>query len=273
MTENENANQDAVTTQRYSPFALAALCCFGFAMLFPLLMLMLVGFRVPLLLTISFCGFAELASGILATIALIQILRKRHLYKGLLPAGIIFGINLCFLVSFIARDYGYRDACASNLSGLGKSLQMYAATHHDKLPVASKWCDLLVTYADTSTGQFCCLAYEPCHGESAYALNKFVADANLTQLPPNVVLVFETDLGRDPNNKATNRQIDFIDDANNNPVLIRSASLDKLRWNQFGGPEILTASHHRGKGANILFADGHVEFVPVEKFPTLRWKP
>ena len=42
-------------------------------------------------------------------------------------------------------------------------------------------------------------------------------------------------------------------------------------WNQAGGPEILTTENHQGDGCNILFADSHVEFVPIEDLNDLMW--
>jgi len=43
-------------------------------------------------------------------------------------------------------------------------------------------------------------------------------------------------------------------------------------WNQFGGPEILTTENHKGKGCNILFNDGSVEFVKPERLGELKWE-
>ncbi|MHC4783667.1 MAG: H-X9-DG-CTERM domain-containing protein [Planctomycetota bacterium] len=44
-------------------------------------------------------------------------------------------------------------------------------------------------------------------------------------------------------------------------------------WNQIGGPEDVVTDRHGEKnpGANIAFADGHVEFVKPEDIPTLHW--
>ena len=42
-------------------------------------------------------------------------------------------------------------------------------------------------------------------------------------------------------------------------------------WNQTGGPEILTTDNHNGNGCNILFNDGHVEFVRTEDINDLKW--
>jgi len=42
-------------------------------------------------------------------------------------------------------------------------------------------------------------------------------------------------------------------------------------WNQSGGPEILTTDNHQGEGCNIVFVDGHVEFVKTEDLNNLKW--
>ncbi len=38
-----------------------------------------------------------------------------------------------------------------------------------------------------------------------------------------------------------------------------------------GGPEILTVENHQGDGCNVLFVDGHVEFVRQAGLSQLRW--
>lgn len=45
----------------------------------------------------------------------------------------------------------------------------------------------------------------------------------------------------------------------------------RLGWNQCGGPEILSTDNHRGEGCNILFNDGHVEFVKIKDINNLKW--
>jgi prepilin-type processing-associated H-X9-DG protein len=110
-------------------------------------------------------------------------------------------------------------------------------------------------------------------------MNKYLADVNTATIDPNTVVLFETDSGKGPGSRLliyySEHRDDFkLDQTNpNHRILVRGPSLDKNRWNQCGGPELLTASHHGGEGANILFADGHVEFVHVKDFPTLHWKP
>ena len=46
----------------------------------------------------------------------------------------------------------------------------------------------------------------------------------------------------------------------------------KPGWNQYGGPELLATESHNGEGCNVLFVDGHVEFVKAEELGMLKWQ-
>ncbi len=73
-------------------------------------------------------------------------------------------------------------------------------------------------------------------GPCSYAMNENIpADAN--ELPGDLVLLFESAPG----------------------------------WNTIGGSDDVVTDRHGGPGANIAFADGHVEFVEAEEIPNLRW--
>jgi prepilin-type processing-associated H-X9-DG protein len=74
------------------------------------------------------------------------------------------------------------------------------------------------------------------NGRCNFALNKNVEILGASS-PPNMVLLFETYPG----------------------------------WNQVGGPEILTTKNHNNEGCNVLFVDGHVEFVRKSSLGRLRW--
>ena len=50
------------------------------------------------------------------------------------------------------------------------------------------------------------------------------------------------------------------------------AKVYELRWNQVGGPELLTTEHHKGEGCTILFGDGHVKFIKAEELKDLKWE-
>ena len=48
--------------------------------------------------------------------------------------------------------------------------------------------------------------------------------------------------------------------------------IEKAGWNRYGGPELLSFDNHKSKRANVLFKDGHVEFIKPEDVNKLKWK-
>ncbi|MBA7674669.1 hypothetical protein ES703_82890 [subsurface metagenome] len=130
------------------------------------------------------------------------------------------------------RHYARRVVCLANLHTLGKALAAYAKEQDGKYPTTDKWCDLLIEHAEVSERAFVC----PSAGEGLchYAINPNCKPNS----PADMVLLFETKGG----------------------------------WNQFGGPEILTTENHKGKGCNILFNNGRVEFVKPERLGELKWE-
>jgi cytohesin len=42
-------------------------------------------------------------------------------------------------------------------------------------------------------------------------------------------------------------------------------------WNQFGGPEIMTAKHHLPRGCNVVFNNTRVRWVKLDKAGKLKW--
>jgi prepilin-type processing-associated H-X9-DG protein len=140
------------------------------------------------------------------------------------------------------RQIAFRMVCAQNLSALGNAMHIYANDYNDMFPTTSKWCDLLVEYQNVSKQTFACPAaltkYRSVRSidQCNYAMNKNVEKLG-TNAPPDMVLLFETQPG----------------------------------WNQAGGPEILTTANHQGEGCNILFVDGHIEFVRTAGLKNLRW--
>ena len=124
-----------------------------------------------------------------------------------------------------------RMVCATNLSGLGKSMLIYAHENDGEYPTPSEWCDLLLQHTDVQDKHLRCYANKK--ERCSYAMNP---NCELNS-PNDVVLLFETKGG----------------------------------WNQFGGAELLTTENHKRKGCNILFNDGHVEFVTPEAIGQLNW--
>jgi len=102
---------------------------------------------------------------------------------------------------------------------------------YNEYPIADKWCDLLIEGGYALERSF------KCRGEKkkqcSYAINPNAEPSS----PNDVVLLFET----------------------------------KGSWNQFGGPENLSARNHQGRGAFILFNDGHYKFTKPEQFGELNW--
>jgi len=167
--------------------------------------------------------------------------RRIHKSKGLLTgrvfsiSGTIWALILIVLILIPhrhpRREYPCRIACGFNLRRLGASMQIYASDYDNRYPIADKWCDLLVRHSKVEEKTFVC-PY-PGKGRCHYAINP-----NCEPNSPNdIVLLIETKGG----------------------------------WNQFGGPEILTLENHNGKGCNVLFNDGRIEFVKPERIAELKW--
>jgi len=126
--------------------------------------------------------------------------------------------------------------CGENMLGIRMAIMLYASDFDGKYPEPDKWCDLLVQYEDVSKKQFLCLDK---HHKGGSLYSNYAINPNCNPNCPNdVVLMFETKDG----------------------------------WNQHGGSELLTFDNHREKGANIVFKDGHLEFVKPYEIGKLKWK-
>lgn len=163
---------------------------------------------------------------------------------GLAIAGIT--ISLCIVMLQIlvllpalckTRQRAQRIVCGANLAGIGKALLIYADDDkYESYPTADKWCDLLIEKADETKESFICPGSNPKIGMSSYAFNINAAGKTSSQVPLDMVLIFET---------------------------------AQSGWNVAGGRELLSTKNHKGEGCNILFADSHVEFVKDPN--SLRW--
>jgi hypothetical protein len=176
---------------------------------------------------------------ILGIVALRKIKRSNGLLagKGLARTGItisVFFIVLGFILPSMGRvgPLTYRINCMARMHNIGRAINYYAEENDGKYPTPNKWCDLLKKYVVEPERTFVC----PSAGDGRY---HYAMNPNCEpNSPPDMVLLFETKGG----------------------------------WNQFGGPEILTFENHRGKGCNILFNDGRIEFVKPEELGKLKWK-
>jgi prepilin-type processing-associated H-X9-DG protein len=165
-----------------------------------------------------------------------------------------------------------RMFCATNLKALGTSLAIYLSNNSGQLADPENWCDLLITEADADPALFICRDSDAIIGESSYALNKAVVGMNIPNLGSGMVVMFETTTGITESGRdfsVSSRAFNRIFDNKSR----KSKKVYKDRWNQVAGPQSLAINHHEGKGCNILFADGHVEFVSPEEITNLRWSP
>jgi prepilin-type processing-associated H-X9-DG protein len=201
------------------------------------------------ILTPFTCGITAILAIIFGIIALVKISKSSGILagKGLAIAGIcipavwlpVMALLMSILMPALtqARAMAQRVVCSQHLQSLGMSLQLYATDYNGKYPTPEKWCDLLIDYSDASKKSFECPASEE-KGQCNYAMNKNIEKVkNSSEVPGNMVLLFETHPG----------------------------------WNQAGGPELLNRKSHQGRGCNILFNDGHVDFIEAEDLNRLQW--
>jgi prepilin-type processing-associated H-X9-DG protein len=162
--------------------------------------------------------------------------------------------------------------CGANLNGITKALYVYAnEDEQNRLPPGDKWCDLLVGRDYAEPKQFVCKSSGAVEGESSYAINKYLAGKPLDRVPGDIVLVFETDFGLDPNGRSEPAGNRMCYKMRNEPG--PNKTVYKYRWNLAGGAEILSTRNHDGKGCNVGFVDAHVEWVEAADLPKLKFKP
>lgn len=135
-------------------------------------------------------------------------------------------------------------ACLNNLHQLSLIMKFYADENDGQYPSTDKWCDLLTkSYMPTvDPDLFICPGaadkITQDSSQSCYVLNKNIVGMKASEVPPDVVLLFEGPVG----------------------------------WNQVGGPELLTTQYHIDEGVGVSFADLSVKFVRPDELSSLKWK-
>ncbi len=230
-------------------------------------------------------AFASVPAAIIFGILALVMIKNSEVElsgKGYAIAGIsiaTFIIVAGVLMSFYTRNVrsnAYRILCGANLRGFGKAMQVYSDDSQGRYPSADSWCDLLIEHTGVSPRQFVCKASFAHLGESSYAINRNVASRKRSEIAPDVVVLFESNLGREEGEREellSSRSFykKLAEDPNWATNYWISRRVHKLRWNQAGGPEILTADNHRQKGCNVLFNNGRVKFIKPEDLDKLNW--
>jgi prepilin-type processing-associated H-X9-DG protein len=174
----------------------------------------------------------------------------------------------------VIPPYYFKIECSEYLNRIEKETKEFAANHAGRLP-GTDWRDELLAQGGLMPKDLCCrglLKYFK-EGESSYAMNNHIMGLTLSELPPDTVLFYETDFaGIDPelSIQIQQRKSYDIHSFSTRPA---TAIVRFGAWSQVGDIEYITASHHAGLGCNVLFADGHVEFVRKKYFTKLKWKP
>lgn len=236
---SEEQNKSKVQKPKVSKLAIIA---FGLSLVGGVLFIMpLRGpvFKPELFRILLFCT-AGIALGIMT---LIRIVKRRENRKGVIFAILAVALGIV-TASMSFSDYqryetGFlpcRMKCSLNLMKLSRGLFTYAAESDEQFPTSSSWCDLMLQSGHVNRKHLICKGAKinGDKGPCHYAINP---NAGLNS-NPDLVLVFETEGG----------------------------------WNKHGERELLTLKNHDGKGCNVLFADGHVEWIKAKDVNTLKWE-
>lgn len=151
----------------------------------------------------------------------------------LLVFGCVILGAILFPVFTRARYSARKSMCASNMRRVGVAMMMYVNDHNDKLPPAANWVDAMTPYTKNAAVLKC-----PETSGWGYAYNadyggKKTADF---QRPDTAVLVIETSAQR-------------------KSATVTTASIATSR------------GHRHNGGDNVVYADGHVRWVPGSVTP------
>jgi hypothetical protein len=194
--------------------------------------------------------------------------RKRRLIIGIRSILLVTAIAMIVIVQG-CRDRAVPKPFGTNMKGIANALLAYAKDE-DSLPPADKWCDTLIELDYMPPQQFVYSESDSVIGESDVAINKNIFEQELDRFAPDVVLLFETDFGKEPTGRKEligNRVF-----YKTRPLGEPGLKVYKKRWNQAGDSKILTTKYHDQKGCWVAFFDTSVVFVKSADITNLKWK-
>jgi hypothetical protein len=196
----------------------------------------------------GFCGITAIIGLILGIVAQVKISKSGGRLKGggLAIAGIVVsGIMLLMLPVLAglllpalakAKQKAQNINCVNHAQQVALAVRLYADEHDGKCPPAVNWCDAVVNNLSGPEAFRCPQRRDL---QSGFAFNAGVAGKTLSSIPPDTVLIFESDGG----------------------------------WNFAGGSESLTPRPPHGRNYVFGFADGSVRQLGRDELPQLRWEP
>ncbi len=158
--------------------------------------------------------------------------------------GLLAGILLPVLSR--AKESARRAQCASNIRQIGMGLIMYANEHEDTFP------------QDTTT-----VVERPAMRSLNLLFNTYVSDKKIFKCPSDVTVTKETNAGMSLSaaNDSFN-QIECSYGYDYTHTQVDDAGVALVSDRPPADPSaIANSSNHNGRGQNVVYIDGHVEFV------------
>jgi hypothetical protein len=209
-----------------------------------------------LIYTGRFCWFTAFLCGTISLISAKRI-KGSPWSKPIAILGCILAIYFYFAVPHVLSEVleGRGEDCSMNLHTLSTAIKAYCGKHDGEFPDPVKWCDLLLSgppqksddkydlYWKLSEKSFKCPTVT--EGRSGYVFNKNLAGKRISEVDPNVVVLFETTVAG---------------------------------WNQNGDSKMMCPDRHMTSlgenGSYVLCPNQYdVRFVPQSEVKNLRWNP
>jgi hypothetical protein len=210
----------------------------------------------------------------------------REAVNVLLSNSFYFGVALIFVLlatagrheaaGQIASTGAQKIQCTTNLKKLGRALSYYARKNYHNYPSPDRWCDLLIEHTWVIAEDLQCAG--TAKGRCHYVLNPNAEPISRYKNFDNYLESYYYDKKHQIHLNMKEfmfwRDTYHAERSNKRSVLPKLVLLFETRdgWNRFGEDELLTTENHEGRGCNILFNNGRVQFVPKERLGDLRWK-